>query len=435
MLRLTDVHPPLYYWAAWAWSGLFGQGIVSVRLLSLVATLVAAVAVCVAAVPWGTMSRRIALVAFAIAPMATWSAVSARDYGLALCFVALALLAAQRALELEKSPKPIAIIGFGVAAGLAFLTHYFTLFAIIPAGLVLVIARSRTMPWAMITGVAIFLALFLISATYLQDQIGSRPSQTSGFTSAVPELNQLIRLQATLILDLKFTGLVRTALFLTALIFLIVVFAAALTRFVPDVRVRLHVVVLVGYWIGLFALYWATDKSLVKAGGVRYAVFALPSFCVLTAVAADVCRQRLHRLMPVAFLVALGAFGAVTWGVGRGPLQPWSNSYDISTLRNGLMDADPQTTAIVVPRGFGRGGPGRYAQAFAPETKMIVLASEDSPAPLLADLDTLDTVLLLASGRKERLEPETQTVIETALEQSGFRQGGDPRFWTRTPGP
>jgi hypothetical protein len=119
-LRETDVHPPLYFWALASWRRVVGDGLLAMRLLSMLCALAALVAV-------GAIAREAAI------PPATamlftagcygfaYTAVVARGFALAqtliLCGVLLVLGAARRERWWQA-------VGGGLLLGTATLTNY-----------------------------------------------------------------------------------------------------------------------------------------------------------------------------------------------------------------------------------------------------------------------------------------------------------------------
>lgn len=132
-----DGSPPLYYLLLHGWQLLFGSGNGSVRSLSGLFS--------VAALPsiW-LLGRRLApergdaalpaLLLLATSPFAVRYATETRMYSLVILLTALGGLALLRVLD---RPRPLPVIGLGLASGLLTLTHYWALFLLIAVGLVL----------------------------------------------------------------------------------------------------------------------------------------------------------------------------------------------------------------------------------------------------------------------------------------------------------
>jgi uncharacterized membrane protein len=136
--------PPLWYVLIWAWSRVFGTGMVALRFPSALAGL--------ATVPvaWEigrelaarvSSSRRAAIVTaglVAVNPLFVWYSQEARAYALFVLLAALAMLCFLRA---EREPSPRRLAAFALVASLALLSHYFAVFLLIPMALLL--ARDR----------------------------------------------------------------------------------------------------------------------------------------------------------------------------------------------------------------------------------------------------------------------------------------------------
>jgi mannosyltransferase len=152
----TENAPPLWYIVVWAWSRIFGTGVVSLRFPSAVAgTLTVPVA-------WGigrelsggaASSRRAAIICAALVavnPLFLWYSQEARAYGLYVLLSALALLCLLRA---DHDPTPRRLAAFALTASLALLTFYFEAFLLVP--MVLWLLRDRARRRAALAAVAV----------------------------------------------------------------------------------------------------------------------------------------------------------------------------------------------------------------------------------------------------------------------------------------
>jgi uncharacterized membrane protein len=126
----TESTPPLYYVLAWVWAKVFGTSEAGLRSLSaLVGT--AAVPVFYAA-GRELFSKRVGVVAAALAavnPFFVWQSQEARSYSLLVLLSALSLYCFARALR-RQTARDFAL--WAVVAGLALLTHYFSIFLLLP---------------------------------------------------------------------------------------------------------------------------------------------------------------------------------------------------------------------------------------------------------------------------------------------------------------
>ncbi len=137
----TENSPPLWYFIIWAWTRLFGIGVVAMRLPSAFA------GIALIAVAWGIGSelsgRRAAIAAAALAtfnPLFVWYSQEARTYELYALMGGLALLCFLRA---EAKPTGRRMAAFALASALALLSHYFAVFLLVPMALWLLRRRDR----------------------------------------------------------------------------------------------------------------------------------------------------------------------------------------------------------------------------------------------------------------------------------------------------
>jgi len=138
--------PPLWYLLIWAWSRVFGSGMVALRFpsaLAGVATVPLAWAIGRELVSDSASARRVATasaVLVAVNPLFVWYSQEARAYALYVLLAALAMLCFLRA---ERDPTPARLAAFAVSGALALLSHYFAVFLLVPMVLWLLRGRAR----------------------------------------------------------------------------------------------------------------------------------------------------------------------------------------------------------------------------------------------------------------------------------------------------
>ena len=133
--------PPLWYVLIWAWSRIFGTGMLALRLPSALA------GIATVAVAWGIgqqlAGRRAALATAALVatnPLLVWYSQEARAYGL---FVFMAALAMWCLLRADAEPTPGRLATFAASGSPALATHYFAVFLVAPMCLWLLRPRSH----------------------------------------------------------------------------------------------------------------------------------------------------------------------------------------------------------------------------------------------------------------------------------------------------
>jgi mannosyltransferase len=122
--------PPLWYALIWAWSRIFGIGMLALRLPSALA------GIATVAVAWGIgrrlAGRRAAIATAALVatnPLLVWYSQEARAYGL---FVFVAALAMWCWLRADADPTPGRLAAFAASGAAALATHYFAVFLLAP---------------------------------------------------------------------------------------------------------------------------------------------------------------------------------------------------------------------------------------------------------------------------------------------------------------
>jgi mannosyltransferase len=131
--------PPLWYLLIWAWSRVFGTGMVALRFpsaLAGVATVPLAWAIGGELVGAGAASARraagVCAVLVAVNPLFVWYSQEARAYALFVFATALALLCFLRA---EREPTRRRFAAFALTGALALLSHYFAAVMLVPMAL------------------------------------------------------------------------------------------------------------------------------------------------------------------------------------------------------------------------------------------------------------------------------------------------------------
>jgi len=166
-LTSSESAPPLYYILVWAWTKVFGSGVVGFRSFS---ALVGTVTIPVMYAAGRQISPRIGVWAATLttlSPSMFFFSQEARAYALLVLFSAAAFVAWQRALE-EPAGGRLAL--WAGMSSLAVLTHYFAVFMFIPEALVLM----RRFDWRRVAApigavVVVGLALVPLAASQRAD--------------------------------------------------------------------------------------------------------------------------------------------------------------------------------------------------------------------------------------------------------------------------
>ena len=415
LLRDTDVHPPLYFWALGAWRDLAGDGLLALRGLSILFAL-AAIAAWMAAA-WRAGLPPVAVgVATALAYGFGYTGHIARGFALAHLLLALLSLAALEVWRREvarragggsrrKDDGPekrrlggarrsgadraapewatLAWAAFaGCAAGLACFTNYLAVF---PAAAVLAwmalaappprdwnrrvrIALAAALPFGLLLGAALYFFLA---------QKDSRTGQFDPF-SPLPALLRLARFNAANLfggLPLYLEGAAATAV------------SAGLAALL-----LLATLAILGAWrrLGPTRWLWAAGALAPSAGllvlGVvfgntpvelRYVAFSAPFAAALVAGAAGVWARGAPRAARAGFGLVLGVQAAGTVGMALHPStqQPFRDA--LATLAPRLGE----DSVLAVPfADDGVGVTGSLLREAPPDQKVLVLRLSDAAA-------------------------------------------------------
>lgn len=367
-LRETDVHPPLYFWAAEYWRRAVGPGLFELRLLSVTCgvaalALVAGIAALSGAPPLAAMALTLGCYGFA------YTAVIARGFALAQALTlagALALLLAERSGRGAGWAKSGWALGGGLLLGLATFTNYLAVF-VAGAALLWLMLRSWRRPLAWLAAGLGFAAALPADLWFFAAQRGSRDGQFPPFhlLSALERLAQYAAGSVFGGLPLYVDGAARTALGGALALMLLALCALVAWRWrriaTPGPRL-LFAMAAAAPPVGLILLGLVFDNTPIE---LRYLAFAMPFFALLLAGA-------LASLAPGRWLAAgvLAVQAAALAGLATMPqtMQP----QEAATRRAAeLAGADG---LVLAPRGNdGVGIVGAVLQS-APDTLRLLVA-------------------------------------------------------------
>ena len=326
VLRATDIHPPVYYWALSFWKAAGGPSLEAARLFSL-ATTVASVVLFFLLLRSADFSRPfMPLLVFGLSTSTVHYAHEARNYSLAMMLLLLATLLAHRSLAGDRTDNARRRLGLaaagGVAAAAAFLTSYFAVFWLAPLLLwhaLLAWRRDRTLP-LMFSGLFVLLGGGGFVALRLYEQLSRRPHQYAGFHGFAAELRGMVVAGLGALCGTEnFWG---RRLLLIVIAGLVGLTLLALTRRgVPmpgDPKVMaLFTGIVVATMVGILAIDVGADKHFYQWS--RYYLFALPPVALFLTRGVEAARGPVTRtggLLLLGLLTAL-QLSAVNWGEER----------------------------------------------------------------------------------------------------------------------
>ena len=392
-LRRTDVHPPLYFWAAAVWRAAVGQGLFAARLLSLLCGLGTLVAV-------GMVARRCAI------PPATAMLLTLGCYGFAYTAViargfALAQFLALAGLVAILSGRRI-LAGFMLGGAVA--TNYLAVFV----ALAVAMGAWRN-PWRVSVG---FSAGGAAAAWFFIAQRDSRGGQFPPF-ELLPALLRLARYGAASLtggLPLYVPEAAQMAVSGCIAVGLVAVAGMVVLRWrraaFPEARYLLVAAALAPP-LGLLLLGLVFDNTPIE---LRYLSFAAPFIALLVA------STRPNRLVLAAIFIVQAA--SLSGLIGRPEtMQP---------ARATAIAAIPWVGegAVLLPRGSdGVGIVGAFAGAVPPETLLLVAGHQETADSIRRRLAPFRRVVL-ASLAQDNDSRAALPAMEAALRAPGWREIG-----------
>ncbi len=279
-VSFSESAPPLYYALAWVWTQLTGTGEFGLRSVSALAGVATVpVAYLLGSELRGKRAGIVAAALVAVNPMLLWYSQEARAYALLGLLTAVAALYFVRALD---RGRPRDFKAWGIAAALAFATHYFAIFPIALEAIWLLRRRGR----AAVAGVRIVALGCLLLAPLAVHQMSLRHAEWIGGRSLG---HRLWEAGVTFVVGETGDIIARPETVLPAVVPLLAGLAALL----------------------LLAL--RGDRAERRAGGRMLALvaatIAAPLALALVAPAKDfvIARNLLPALVPLLVAVAVGA--------------------------------------------------------------------------------------------------------------------------------
>ncbi len=424
LLRETDVHPPLYYVAALAWSHVTGGGLVPLRLLSALCILSAGGLVALALRRSGAAAATLAAMVFLLAPMAQWAAINARGYAPAILLVTLVLVLILEEVDAARRDRVsrLRVGTTAVAAALAFWTHYFAILITGPALAVLALFLVRRRPATAAAAILVFGVLVAALSPLALHHTGARASAFAGFQGPAYEAVAVVWLLLTALVERPPDGLVQRILFPIVAAALVLLPAAALARAHWRHAAVALVVSLGGFSALLLVLFAVTDKTLAGSFGAhRYVSFTLPAIALLVGLGFAALRQPAPKVA-WCLLAVMAISAASVWADGAIRFMPWGNRIVMQPAMAALSDVPADEALVVLPRGWGGGTPGTWAHELDPATPVLVVRTEADFAAARRHLDRL-RVVVVAGDESHRLDPAIEA-FRTVLEDAGFAGDG-----------
>ncbi len=411
-LRETDVHPPLYFWALACWRQIAGDGLLAMRLLSVLCALAALVAV-------GAIAREAAISA-SLSTLFTagcygfaYTGVVTRGFALAQALSLCGVLLVLRAARQERWREALA---GGVLLGAATLANYLSAFVGVAALLWLLAAGGRRVSLWISAGLG-FAAFLPADLWFFLAQRGSRVGQFPPFRLGP----SLVRLAEYAVANL-FGGLplyadgaarmfVGAALGAAMLVLILVV--ACRWRFLPGDARWLLLGGTLAPPLGLLALGAMFDNTPIE---LRYLCFATPFAGLLLAGALEDQQLSLSRLRervgvrvpPAPFTPTLsprkggwrgrcaaGVLSLQALAILGLILRPETMQPARSLAHQAAALAGPGGV-IVLPRGNdGVGVVGPFLAELPDAARVLLVSATDDPLTLRARLPPEPVVLVL----------------------------------------
>jgi Dolichyl-phosphate-mannose-protein mannosyltransferase len=422
MLKETDIHPPLYYHLALAWSHLGGDGLFGLRLLSWLATMGGVFGILLSARRLVGDSRGWELfwlaLALASAASIAYAGANARNY--AFFFLASVVLVEGLVRWIDGSiPRWASVSLLAGASVFLMWTHYFGAIAAFAAWIVaLLYAPSWKGRGLWLAGVVATGLCVLPLSSWLAVHLGARAAQYSGFAGWNWETVYVGRIVIEQFMFATKSFWALPAMALVAML-LALAYARGLLWPVSD-KVRLARALVLFAAVGLLALmclFWWTDKTLRTPSGSRYGMFVGPALFLSLVLAA---KGR------VWLLAAPVAIGLSSWVVGSHGMPPWNSPPGLNVPLAELARGD---TAVVLDKSR-RGIAGRIL--LPAEAGWVGFATPNASRLSGVVLPPAVERVVFYAFDVEKVEPKVWDTWFDLLRDQGFTEAIPSKLWTRT---
>lgn len=387
-MDLYQATPPLYYFLAWPWERVVGDGAVGMRSLSAIFGSVTVPVVFLAGrTLFSSWAGLLAAAFVATSPTLVWYSQEARPYALLVLLISASLLFLARALQGDSRRD---VFGFAVASALAIATHYFAAFLVAPAALVIL--------WRRRDGIALgALALqVVVGLAVLPLALAQRARGGGSYISGVPVTDRMNEIARQFVAGLNLApgrvlGLLAGVLLVSGLILLVV-----LTRD-RERRRGILILALAGCAVGIPVAMGLAGENFLLLRNLLSAWVPL----ALAAAAGFAARRAGTPGLAAGGILAV-VFAAITVAVAATPSFQRSDWRGISRA----MDAQPGARAIVVKPAFSGAAiniyrPGSYAPGAQVPVRVsqVAVLGPEAPAPAAAkSARTLISTLKLGGG-------------------------------------
>ena len=397
-LRVTDVHPPLYFWLLSLWRAVFGPELFAARLLSVGLALGAlactgAIARQVRIPPSRAMLLTLGCYAFA------YTGAIARGFALAQFLLLAGYLC------LSSPPRYWRFVLGGLCLGAASFSNYLAVFvacatlaAAIPRALAL---RAWTSAIAALVGFCLFLPLDLL---WFLAQRGSRTGQFPPF-SAIDSLFRLAARGAGAILGglPLYVGEPASQILAAALGLLLLVTVWRIARGLVWTRDTPLVLAVIATPAGLLLLGALFDNTPIE---IRYLAFAMPFAALLAATTGP----RLTGILLTVQAASLAGLMLAPQTMQPARAAAWAAA---SLAGEGI---------VLLPRGNdGVGVVGAFAIESPPDPRLLLIRPGETPSAIRARAAPHRRVVL-ALLEQDDASRAAATAMRQAFDDPGWRE-------------
>ena len=421
-----DVHPPAHYMLAELWTRAFGAEPGGLRLLSTLLVAMGALAIfsrTLGIAGWATIAG---LVLVLLSPPVLFAAGNIRSYGLAFGATGIAFLFLQAALSNPDHPRtPRYMLAALIAAGIAALSHYFTMM-VLGSAFVYALTQAKTTHRTRLIGFGYALSVGLIMLAYLSQQMAARPAQFAGFQGFFLET------QATLVFLLGSFTWGSSPLWKGVSMAISILGVWGLWKGRHDRRIALHGWALGFFVMAVFSLFWGTDKSIQLAND-RYFAFAIPSLAI--GVAYAISRLGTWQTTTAAATILVAAACAIGPSMLSGttsipPVTPWQHEKDSVGFQQAVDEVREKGGVVIVPGTVWSAG---HLFSILDERDRVIMASAtDLLYPSMEEAVQHPSFVVVPAGGWYRSLNDILTQYAAQFEACGFT-AQTPYLWVRAP--
>jgi hypothetical protein len=408
----------MYVWGLALWRRCFGFSLETARSFSLVCSLGTILALYLLLRAGEVERPLLPTLVYALSTCSVFFGSTARNYALATLFITLAALSgylASKSARQNKAKAAAYSVPMAIYCGLAFQTHYFSLF---PVGVILAWSCSNLWRESRIMAIVspiVATCVGMVGLSTLLKQLSARPTQNMGFPGWLVEIKSLLRADLGVLWDPMYNNRLLDFLAVVGISVLVGIAFLKIWIWPRESNRKL--------WALLFGLALAPSLGVLTLDVLfnkqstysLYLLFGGPALAVIVSYPITSLRSPWLRL-GVSLLVMIMAMDGINWGFEEGPVV--REQGDIRSLANTVKASS--SSIVVIDQGWARSNPASVVYELDPQTLIVCFGIGSDPEKLWAAVQNYDDIWIVRSFDDATETINIRSKLVKRLEDSGY---------------